>query len=232
MTETAASSLVILLHGLSRSYRSMRRLEEQIAIAGYRTLNWDYPGRRHSLPALVEKFRDVLNGLDERDRADGQTVHFVTHSLGGLIVRGALTQEPVPVHPGRIVMIAPPNKGVQLPGRKRFRKVLGWLYGRPLLDVATPSEIMDRLGAPEADLGIIAGTRQFHWVNPSSWVTAWVHRHRPHDGTVEVAHTQLEEMDDFIEVDASHTFICDEPEVIRQTVYFLEHGAFAPPASG
>ena len=84
MTETAASSLVILLHGLSRSYRSMRRLEEQIAIAGYRTLNWDYPGRRHSLPALVEKFRDVLNGLDERDRADGQTVHFVTHSLGGL----------------------------------------------------------------------------------------------------------------------------------------------------
>jgi triacylglycerol lipase len=230
MTEAATPpgdpSLVILLHGLSRSYRSMRTLEGQLATAGYRTLNWDYPGRRHSLPGLVDRFRDLLSGLDEGERK----VHFVTHSLGGLIVRGALTKEPHLVHPGRIVMVAPPNKGVVLPGQKRFRKVLGWLYGRPLLDVATPSEIMDRLGVPEAELGIIAGTRQFHWVNPSSWVLGWVHRHKPHDGTVEVAHTQLEEMDDFIEVDASHTFICDEPDVVRQVAFFLEHGAFAPPS--
>lgn len=224
MTGKEQSSLVILLHGLSRSARAMRRLEKQIATAGYRTLNWDYPGRRNSLPALVDMFREALAGLDEADKK----VHFVTHSLGGLIVRGALTKEPALVHPGRIVMIGPPNKGVELPGQKRFRKVLGWLYGRPLLDVAGPSEIMDRLGVPEADLGIIAGTRQFDWVNPSSWVTGWLHRHRRHDGTVEVERTQLDEMDDFIEVDASHTFICDDPEVVRQVVYFLEHGEFSP----
>ncbi len=230
MTEATVPALVVLLHGLSRSARSMRRLEEQIALAGYRTLNWDYPGRRHSLPGLVDRFRDLLAGLDEGDREGGRKVHFVTHSLGGLIVRGALTREPVQVHPGRIVMIAPPNKGVVLPGQKQFRKILGWLYGRPLLDVATPSEILDRLGAPAAELGIIAGTRQFHWANPSSWITAWAHRHQPHDGTVEVARTRLDGMDDFIEVDASHTFICDKPDVIRQMVYFLEHGAFAPPS--
>ena len=124
-------------------------------------------------------------------------------------------------------MIGPPNKGVDLPGQRRFRKVLGWLYGKPLLDVASADGIMEALGVPEAELGIIAGTRQFHWVNPSSWVTAWLHRHRAHDGTVEVERTQLDEMDDFIEVDANHTYICDDPEVIRQVIFFLEHGVFA-----
>jgi pimeloyl-ACP methyl ester carboxylesterase len=223
MTEAEIPSLVIFLHGLSRTARAMRRLEAAASHAGYRTLNWDYPGRRRTLPQLVEMFREVLAGLDEGDRR----VHFVTHSLGGLIVRGALTREPATVVPGRIVMIGPPNKGVDLPGRGRLDKILGWLYGKPLLDVATRPEIMDALGVPEADLGIIAGTRQFHLINPSSWVTAWLHRNRRHDGTVEVERTQLDEMDDFIEVDANHTYICDDPEVIRQVIFFLEHGAFA-----
>ena len=206
--------VVIVAHGPARVTKgAVKRARALVA-----------PDGRVLVIANTRDARKVVDRLQADDAVESASY------LGGLIVRGALTQEPVPVRPGRIVMIGPPNKGVELPGTKRFRRVLGWLYGRPLLDVATPSEIMDDLGVPDAALGIIAGTRQFHPVNPSSWVTAWLHRHRPHDGTVEVARTHLDEMDDFIEVDAGHTFICDDAEVVRQTIYFLEHGEFSPAA--
>lgn len=213
--------LVMLLHGLGRTYRSMRVLESAIERAGHRVLNWDYPGRRHGLDELIAMLRQTLGEIVAGDRP----VHFVTHSLGGILVRGAL-RPPLPVTPGRIVMIAPPNHGVRITGGLGRSWLLRRLYGRPILDVAGEAPDLDRLGTPPGEIGIIAGVRRFHPFNPTSYFNAFVQAGTHHDGTVELERTKLAGMADFIVVEAHHTFICTAPEVARQTLEFLERGAF------
>ena len=221
-----ARGLVVLVHGLGRTHRSMRNLASEVERAGYRALNWGYAGRRHELDELIAMLRRTLAGIapSEEDGGGGK-VHFVTHSLGGLLVRGAL-KHPAAIPAGRIVMIAPPNHGVRVAGGFASSWILRWLYGKPILDLAGAAPDLDRLGTPEAEIGIIAGMRRFHPLNPTSYFNAFAGAGADHDGTVELERTKLAGMADFIAVEAHHTFICGEPEVARQTLAFLETGAF------
>ena len=123
-------------------------------------------------------------------------------------------------------MIAPPNDGVRL-----VRTLSDWprfaaLYGRPTRELAAGARWLRELGAPAAEIGVIAGNRRFHPLNPTSYMNAMIGNDRDHDGTVEVASARLAAMADFLVVPASHTFICDHPEVIRQTIHFLGTGRF------
>ncbi len=123
-------------------------------------------------------------------------------------------------------MIAPPNHGVRVAGGLASSWLLRQLYGKPILELAGEAPDLDRLGTPAAEIGIIAGVRRFHPLNPTSYFNALTHAGARHDGTVEVERTKLPGMADFIAVDAHHTFICGEPEVARQTLAFLAAGAF------
>lgn len=225
----SARGLVVLLHGLGRTYRSMRFLESEVERAGYRAFNWDYAGRRHGLDELIAMLRRTLAelapGAKEGTDQGGEKVHFVTHSLGGLLVRGAL-KPPAAAPAGRIVMIAPPNHGVRIAGGLAGSWFLRRLYGRPILDVAGEAPDLDRLGTPDAEIGIIAGVRRFHPLNPTSYFNALIRAGTHHDGTVELERTKLPGMADFVAIEAHHTFICGEPEVARQVLEFLENGAF------
>lgn len=225
-TGVADRGLVVLLHGLGRTYRSMWFLESEIERAGYRVFNWDYPGRGHSLDELVAMLRRTLEEMAPPETQDqASAVHFVTHSLGGILVRGAL-RPPAPLRAGRVVMIAPPNHGVRVTGGLGGSRFLVWLYGRSILDLAGHEPDLRRLGVPEAEIGIIAGDRRFHLFNPNSYFNVLANRSVRHDGTVEVERTKLPGMKDFIVVPAHHTFICGKLEVARQTLAFLEDGAF------
>lgn len=222
-------ALVVLVHGLGRGYRSMRTLAAEVERAGYRAFNWDYAGRRHGLDELIAMLRRTLAEVAPAARGGkdegGDKVHFVSHSLGGLLVRGALTP-PAAVPAGRIVMIAPPNHGVRVAGGLAGSWLLRQLYGKPILELAGEAPDLDRLGTPAAEIGIIAGVRRFHPLNPTSYINALARAGARHDGTVELERTKLRGMADFIAIDAHHTFICGEPEVARQTLAFLETGAF------
>ncbi len=217
----APPGLVILLHGLGRTARSLARLERAFAGAGYRVEAWPYPSRRHAIAELVAQFRRQLAGWAAGDGP----VHFVGHSLGAILIRAGLI-EPAPFPLGRIVMIAPPNDGVRLVRNFRNWPVLAALYGRPARQLAAGTRWLAELGAPAAEIGVIAGDRRFHPLNPTSYMNALVGNHDAHDGTVEVASTRLAGMADFVVVGANHTFICNHPEVIRQTVHFLDTGRF------
>ncbi len=85
----------------------MRRITAGIRAAGFRTHNWRYHSRLHRLGDHIDNFRAYLGDIDKNETA----IHFVGHSFGSLVIRGA-TAESLPVDPGRIVMIAPPNSGV------------------------------------------------------------------------------------------------------------------------
>jgi len=213
--------LVVLVHGLGRSGRSLARLERAVRGAGFRTFVWDDPSRRRPLGELAARLRDGIAGLGESG-----TVHFAAHSLGGLLIRGALA-EPAPVQAGRIVMIATPNRGVHVGGGGAGLRLAELIYGRPVVELAGPARDLPGLGVPKAEIGVIAGTKRFHPVNPTSYINAlWRRGSAHHDGTVEVDRTRLAGMRDFVLVDAHHTFICDDPEAIRQAIAFLRTGAF------
>ena len=212
---------VVMLHGLGRTPRSLRRLEHALAQAGFRPLNWGYPSRRHRLARHVAWLRDRLDDL-----TDAGPVHFVGHSLGALLIRGALSR-PLPIAVGRVVMIAPPNRGAGVAERHAGSRLARWVFGEPLRDFDDAGAAFERLGVPAAEVGVIAGSRRFHPLNPISYVNAWRRPDGGHDGTVEVERTKLPGMTDFLVVPAHHTFICDHPVVVEGTVAFLRDGRFA-----
>lgn len=215
---------VILLHGLGRTPRSMRRLARALERAGFAAETWGYPSRHHRLAEHAAELRRRLADWANK-RPDKTPVHFVTHSLGALVLRGSLSGAP-PVPVGRIVMIAPPNQGAGLAvhfGRSLWAR---WVFGKPMEDLKQGAGGLAWLGVPDAEIGVIAGERPFHPVNPLSWANIFVSGDLAHDGTVEVANTRLSGMTDFLVVDVHHTFICDDPVVQAQTAAFLRDGRF------
>lgn len=215
---------VVLLHGLSRTRRSMQNLEQACRDAGYETLNWDYPSREHKVAELVALFRDLCAELAERPKR----THFVGHSLGGLICRAGLAQ-PVALPLGRLVMIASPNRGVRIVRRFQNLPVLAdipRLFGRPALELGRDASWLRELGTPPMEIGVIAGTRGFHPLNPSSWMNTLLGNEGIHDGTVELDSAMFPGMQDFLSVDVAHTFICDDPKVIAAVLAFLQAGRF------
>ncbi|MCW5749665.1 MAG: alpha/beta fold hydrolase [Alphaproteobacteria bacterium] len=217
--------LVILVHGLSRTRHSMRHLRRAAEAAGFATQCWAYPSRRHGVRELVQSFRRYLLRLGPR----GGRVHFIGHSLGAILIRAALL-EPVPFRIGRIVMLAPPNRGVGLVERLSHLAFLQRIFGRPSAELGPGSRFLRRLGTPAAEIGVIAGSRRFHPCNPTSWLNLALNPAAETDGTVELASTKLPGMRDFLVVDANHSFIIADDEAIEAAIAFLHRGTFPRPA--
>ena len=207
---------VVLLHGLGRSARVMRPLERELTRAGYRVHNLSYPSTRQSPELLVAYLHSEIAACC----AWSGRVHFVTHSLGGVMARAYLAEHPMP-NLGRVVMLAPPNHGseyVDVAGNWRlFQLVLGPTAVQ--LGTAATS-LPNRLPAPDFEVGVIAGTSS---INPFGNAVIGA----ANDGTVSVISTQVPGMRDFIEVDTSHTFIMRNAEATRQTIEFLRGGRFS-----
>lgn len=207
---------VVLLHGLSRTTRSMRRLETALQRSGYRVINLAYPAGRKP----IEEMPDHLeNQLRECGRGTGARVHFVTHSFGGIVLRHYLEQRPL-TGLGRVVMLSPPNGGSELADVLRRIPVLRSAAGpnRPRLGT-DPGGLPARLGPVGFELGVIAGGRSlnplFSWLIPG-----------PDDGFVSVERTRVAGMTDFLVVPHTHTFIMQRQKVVGQVLKFLRDGAF------
>ena len=207
---------VVLLHGLGRGPWVMKLLERRLSDAGYRVHNLGYPRRANSMDEIVaEVHRQFL----ECCQPDGGRIHFVTHSLGALVIRAYLAKH-APPKLGRIVMLAPPNGGSEIVDRFR-----GWWLFRTLLGPMAPQlgtgpeDLPARLPVPDCDVGVIAGDR---WINPVGRFVL----PPPHDGTVSVARTHLTGMKDHLVLPHTHTFIMNSTRVAREIVHFLRHGRF------
>lgn len=208
---------VILLHGLGRNRFSMKRIATRLEHLGYKVWNRGYPSTEKPVQNLVADH--VLPAVRWAESLGATKIHFVTHSLGGILVRAYLQENTLPAG-SRIVMLAPPNKGSEVADRLKpfflYRRLMG-PAGQQL--GTTPDSIPNRLEPVVADIGVIAGTRSME-----PWFSLIIPG--PDDGKVSVENTTLSEMHDFLTVKCTHPFIMLSPEVINQVVSYLQDGRF------
>ncbi len=212
-----ASECVVLIHGLARSSQSMKVLEARLETEGYEVSNIDYPSRDHTVDKLATVV--VGQGIQECGAKSDSKINFVTHSLGGILVRVYLNaNEPDDI--GRVVMLGPPNQGSEVvdnlkdtPGFELLNGPAGMQLGTGLTDVPRS------LGPVDYEVGIIAGTKTMNLIL-STYLP------NPNDGKVSVESTKVDGMADFIALPTTHTFMMRNDAVIDQAVYFLKNGKF------
>lgn len=210
---------VVLLHGLGRTHRSMDRIESALREAGYTTANIDYPSQSRTIEDLARMA--VPEGVARCRRRGAERIHFVTHSMGGLIVRYYLASARVE-ELGRVVMLGPPNQGSEvadlLVGNALYDRVNGPAGGQL---VTGPDGIAAQLGPVNFPLGVITGTEQ------TAFDSVLANRiPGPNDGKVSVERAKVEGMSDFLVLPVTHTFMVNNDVVIGQTLQFLRYGAF------
>lgn len=211
---------VILLHGFFMRPITLLPVERALRQAGYATMAPPYRSRLHPLEQIVEDLLPVLR------RAEDGPVHFVTHSMGGLVAR-ALIARARPQRIGKVVMLGPPHAGsewIDLLARARIARA----YFGPAEDVLSrrrPERLEKLMGTVDYPVGIIAGDRPYGVPILSGRIMPG-----PHDGKVSVASTHLPGETDHIVLPVSHGGMIWNDGVQKQVVRFLRSGAFDHPA--
>lgn len=212
-SDPGAPALTILVHGLWMSGLQLTVIKRRLAADGsLRTLSFSYP-------TLVGSMSDHVRRLiDYAQARRSERLHFVGHSLGGLVILRAL-QVTDDLPPGRAVLLGSP-----LQGSRTAQRLARVPFGRTLLGGALTEECVEwspREWSGRRDVGVIAGSmgvgigRLFGNLADA------------HDGTVMVEETRLPGAKDHIVVPASHTGLLLSADVAGQTRYFLEHGIFS-----
>lgn len=202
--------VIVLVHGLWMKGYEMFLLRRRLKRAGYPVYQFSYRSVAHELAQSASRLDTFVRGLD------AERVHFVAHSLGGLVVRRLFHDFPEQPQ-GRIVTLGTPHTGSYVANRLSrsgfFRKLLGCSL-TPLSGELYP-------WGGQRELGSIAGSL--------SVGVGWVVRDlpKPNDGTVAVEETRLAHMTDHLVVHTSHMAMLLSQSVASQTLHFLRHGCFS-----
>ncbi|WP_317615684.1 esterase/lipase family protein [Colwellia hornerae] len=205
---------VILLHGLARSASSMKVIEKRLSEEGYFVININYPSREYSIEELAEKvISSALLTCEDRP------VNFVTHSMGGILVRQYLSVHKIP-HLNKVVMLGPPNKGSEVVDKLRNAPGFSFINGDAGMQLGTGElSVPSNLGNANFDLGVIAGNQSINWILSTLIPDK-------DDGKVSVASTKLDGMNDHIEMETTHPFMMRNDKVIEQVIHYLKSGSF------
>src|SRR5688572_27123239 len=188
--KTSPVGNVVLLHGLARSDNSLKQMEQVLSDKGYATCNISYPSTSHAIEKLVAEFV-----LPEIRKCFGEVsenpVNFVTHSMGGIIVR-FLDQYEDSVLIDKVVMLSPPNKGSEVVDTLGDWWLFNKINGPAGAELGTGKDSMpNTLGKPSFKVGIITGDKSINWIL-SMMIEG------TDDGKVSVENAKLDGMADFI----------------------------------
>jgi len=191
----------------------MRRLERE----GFAVENVDYPSRDLDIDVLAPLA--VGEGVSRCRNKEAERISFVTHSLGGILVRYYLRYNEVPkLH--RVVMLGPPNQGSEVVDKLKDFPGFRFVNGPVGTKLGTKaSDIPKSLGPVDFELGIIAGTKTINLILSAILPN-------PNDGKVSVESTRVEGMSDFVALPATHSFLMSNDGVIDEVVHFLRFGEF------
>jgi len=215
-----AADCVVFLHGLARTSASMNKAATVFEKSGYTVANVGYPSRKFPIEELAPMAIEA--GLDKCPAES--VVHFVTHSLGGILVRYYLEHEEIS-NLGRVLMLAPPNQGSAVVDSLRHFPGFKLINGPAGLQLGThENSVPLMLGPVDYEVGVIAGTRTFNPILSQ-------YLQNPDDGKVSVESTKVQGMTDFVVIPVSHPFIMKSSAVIEQAFSFIKTGRFAHEAT-
>ena len=217
LPSSLVAECVVLLHGLGRLSNSMSELETKLAPAGYSVSNIKYPSRSYPIDVLA--LDAIGRGLAQcRSEGPGE-IHFITHSLGGILLRYYLLENTIS-ELGRVVMLGPPNQGSEIVDGLLPLPGFGFIGGPAGVALGTgEGSIIDRLGPVEFDLGIIAGSTN---INPLEFLFIA----GPSDSIVSIESTKVRGMNAHMVLPVTHTFMMRNNEVIEQAIHYLKTGSF------
>lgn len=210
---------VILLHGIIRNHFDMMLLEKRMKKEGYACINIKYPSTKYSIEALAEQINAQLEQDENYTGAD--KVHFVVHSMGGLITRHILARHR-PVNMGSVIMLGTPNKGSEMADYLAEHKYLAspfhYIFGPSASQLRTAhkhfeDEVID------FPLGIIASDASLNPIGKQVFGA-------PNDTLVSIESTKIEGMNDHIIIPSPHALMMFDPRIINQVVAFLKNGKF------
>ena len=185
-------------------------LRRRLRQAGYTIHQFTYPSLKRSPRENAVALQAIVQAIP------ADTVHFVCHSLGGLVVRHLFHDHPQQV-PGRVVTLGTPHGGsaaaAQLARSRTGRRLLGRSIDDGLLGEPPPWRPARELGSIAGDLRLGMGLLIPGIPSPS-------------DGTVAVSETQLEGMRDHVIVHASHFGLLFSKRAAVCVVRFLKTGSF------
>jgi pimeloyl-ACP methyl ester carboxylesterase len=217
--DDAPVEYVLLVHGLARSNKSMKRMEKSLVKAGYATFNLNYPSTSKSVEEIAEYF--FLPAVQRCFEKGAKKVHCVTHSMGGIVLRFALQQFPL-LHISRVVMLSPPNQGSLIAEKLKDWWLFQLINGTAGQQLGLSKDSLPgQLGAIDAEVGIITGSR--HCFFDHGFASFF---DTENDGKVSVSEARLAGMKDFLVVPETHPFIMNAESVIVQTIHFLKQGHF------
>lgn len=213
--ENPSGDYVVILHGIARSSKHMKKLAKYLKKEGYDVINLDYPSTDYTLEDLTEMVHKDLSNKLSKDKP----VHFIGYSMGGILVRTLLNKHK-PKNLGRVVQLAPPNNGSEVADALKNNWLYKKIYGPAGQQLITNQDkIKSLLGEVNYELGIIAGNSSIDPI--SSFIIPG-----KDDGKVSIKSTKLKGMKDHIVVSSCHTFFPSNKTVHKQTKHFLEHGEF------
>ncbi len=207
-----SGTAVILLHGAIRSSKSMNQMAEVMRKEGYTVVPFDYPSTRVGIDQSADFLQQVIERL-----VGIKTIHFVTHSMGGLVVRswsGRYEDRRI----GRLVMLGVPNRGAWMAERVQGNLLFRILYGPAGQQLGSdPEGFIAKLATPRFEFAVIAGQAGkpggYNPLVPGD-----------DDGTVAISSTRLPGATDFAAIRGLHSFLMNQPQVIDWTRRFLKSG--------
>lgn len=214
----ARKQCIILLHGLARSHASMQQLERTLRRYHYIVINQDYPSTQKPIDILAQVYLPQM--IASCLKYQPKSIHFVTHSMGGILLQKYLQDHQVPKL-GKIVMLSPPNHGSEVSDLLHNNWLYKWITGPSGSELTTcknsvPNQIQLN---KDYNIGIIAGT--FSFVPFSYYIFK-----DANDGAVSVSSAKSKIMKDFMSFKVSHPFIMDHKKVQAEIIYFLNKGKF------
>ncbi|MFC1495254.1 esterase/lipase family protein [Thermodesulfobacteriota bacterium] len=208
---------VILFHGLARTEKSMLNLERHLKKHGFNVINTGYSSRTKNIQTL--SFETINKATIECEKIGAAKIHFVTHSMGGILVRYYLGLNKIN-NLGRVVMLSPPNQGSEAVDKLKDFPFFDWINGPAGQQLGTDKDSLpNKIGPPDYEVGIITGDKS---INP---ILSFLIPGED-DGKVSVEKAKLEGMKDFLVVHKAHPFIMNDENVLKQVIFFIENGMF------
>lgn len=206
---------VLLVHGITRSSKSMAAYRPPLEKAGYRVFPFDYPSTRVDLDTAADYLHQVIESLDGIER-----LHVVAHSMGGVVTRTYRAKHQ-DERLARLVLVGSPQKGAELADlmRGKANLVFKTIFGPAGQQLVTDSDgFLKKLPTPDIEFAVIAGGHAPNGFNP---LIAG-----DDDGIVSLESTRLPGAADFLYVESLHLALNRNESAHAATVRFLRTGKF------